>query len=270
VNFAKMHGAGNDFLLFDGRAEPSLADVLPPLVPRLCNRRFGLGADGVLLLLPEGGAAATLVYWNADGSAAAFCANGTRCAARFASERWGWRAMVLRTGYADVPAEVAEERVTLSLPAPTGVRPWLELSAAGAAVRARFMVVGVPQLVVRVDWPDFWQRPLEPVAPALRAHAELREGGANVNFLQVGDGELAVRSWERGVEGETLSCGSGDVAAARVALAERWANAPARVRTASGRVLVVEPEGTPPSCPVRLSGPAEWVAEGAVRPELLR
>jgi diaminopimelate epimerase len=270
VNFAKMHGAGNDFLLFDGRADRSLAAALPPLVPRLCHRRFGLGADGVLLLLPEGNATATVVYWNADGSGAAFCANGTRCAARFASERWEWRTMVLRTGYAEVPAEVAGERVTLRLPAPTGVRPWLELSAAGGAVRARFMLVGVPQLVVRVQWPDFWRRPLEPLAPALRAHAQLGEGGANVNFLQVGDGELAVRSWERGVEGETLSCGSGDVAAAVVALAEGWASAPAPVRTASGRVLVVEPEGAPPSCPVRLSGPAEWVAEGAVHPELLR
>jgi diaminopimelate epimerase len=72
------------------------------------------------------------------------------------------------------------------------------------------------------------------------------------------------------VEGETLSCGSGDVAAALVALAEGWVAAPAAVRTASGRRLVVEPEGAPPACPARLSGPAEWVAEGTLHPELLR
>lgn len=270
MNFAKLHGAGNDFLLFDGRSDPSLAATLPAAVSRLCHRRLGLGADGVLLLQPEGDREARVVYWNADGSQAAFCANATRCAARFAAERWGWREMVLATGYAAIPAAVDGERVTLRLPTPTDVRPWLQLPVAGSTVAGRYLVVGVPQLVVRVAWPDFWQHDLEPPGPLLRNHPALGEGGANVNFVQVEDGELSVRSWERGLEGETLSCGSGDVAAALVGVAERWIAAPASVRTASGRVLLVEPEGSPPSCPARLSGPAEWVAEGTVHPELLR
>jgi len=270
VNFAKLHGAGNDFLLFDGRSDASFEAALPALVSRLCDRRLGLGADGVLLLKPEGPRQARVVYWNGDGSEAVFCANATRCAARFAAERWGWQEMVLATGYAAVPASVEGERVTLRLPAPTTVREWQRLEAADSVVTARYLVVGVPQLVVRVAWPDYWQRALEPLGPALRSHPELGEGGANVNFVQVEEGTLAVRSWERGVEGETLSCGSGDVAAALVALAEGWVQAPARVRTASGRVLVVEPDGSPPGCPSRLSGPAEFVAEGTVHPELLR
>jgi diaminopimelate epimerase len=270
VRFAKLHGAGNDFLLFDGRSDASLEAKLPLLVSRLCHRRFGLGADGVLLLQPVCEGKARLVYWNADGSEAVFCANATRCAARFAAERWGWREAVLVTGYAAIPAVVEGERVTLRLPAATTVGAWQRLEAAGSAVSARYLVVGVPQLVVRVSWEEFWQRPLEPLAPALRSHPELGEGGANVNFVQVEDGELAVRSWERGVEGETLSCGSGDVAAALVAVADGWVSGPATVRTASGRVLVVEPEGAPPACPVRLSGPAEWVAEGTIAPDLLR
>lgn len=270
MNFAKLHGAGNDFLLFDGGSDPSLADALPTLVSRLCHRRFGLGADGVLLLKPAGPNEARVVYWNADGSEVAFCANATRCAARFAAERWGWREMVLATGYAAIPAAVEGEQVTLRLPAPTDLRPWLQLVVADWTVAVRYLVVGVPQLVVRVAWPDFWRRSLEPVGPALRGHPDLGEGGANVNFVQVEDGMLAVRSWERGVEGETLSCGSGDVAAALVALAEGWVAAPASVRTASGRVLLVEPEGAPPACPSRFSGAAEWVAEGVVHPELLR
>lgn len=270
MNFAKLHGAGNDFLLFDGRSDPSLEAALPALVSRLCNRHTGPGADGVLLLKPQGPRVARVVYWNADGSEAAFCANATRCAARFAAERWGWQEMALETGYASVPATVAGERVTLRLPAPTAIGEWRRLEVAGSLFTARYLVVGVPQLVVRVGWPDFWRRALEPMAPALRGHPELGESGANVNFVQVEDGVLAVRSWERGVEGETLSCGSGDVAAALVALAEGWVLAPASVRTASGRVLVVQPEGSPPGCPSRLSGPAEWVAEGTVHPELLR
>jgi diaminopimelate epimerase len=270
VNYAKLHGAGNDFLLFDGRSDPSLAATLPAFVSRLCHRRLGLGADGVLLLQPEGEREARVAYWNADGSEAAFCANATRCAARFAAERWSWREMVLTTDYAAIPATVEGEQVTLRLPAPTALRPWLELPVPGSTVAGRYLVVGVPQLVVRVAWPDFWQRSLEPVAPGLRSHPQLGVGGANVNFVQVGEGELAVRSWERGVEGETLSCGSGDVAAALVAVAEGWVAAPVAVRTASRRVLVVEPEGSAPACPVRLTGPAEWVGEGTVRPELLR
>ena len=270
MRFAKLHGAGNDFLLFDGRAEPELETALPPLVSRLCHRRCGVGADGVLLLLSAGPDSARLLYWNADGSEAAFCANGTRCAARFAAERWGWREITLLTGFAALPARVDGERVTLRLPAPTALRPWQELEVAGSRVRARYLVVGVPQLVVPVEWTEFWEHALEPLAPALRAHRAWGDGGANVNVVQRSDGELWVRSWERGVEGETLSCGSGDVAAALVGIAEGWCAAPATVRTASGRLLVVEPEGEPPACACRLAGPAEWVAEGTVSPELVR
>ena len=99
MRFAKLHGAGNDFLLFDGRDDPLLESALPPLVPRLCERRLGVGADGVLLLLPRGEHAARLLYWNRDGSPGAFCANGTRCAARYAAERWGWPAVTIDTVY---------------------------------------------------------------------------------------------------------------------------------------------------------------------------
>jgi len=270
MNFAKLHGAGNDFLLFDGRADPSLTEALPPLVPRLCDRHLGIGADGVLLVLPRAGSVARVVYWNSDGSEAMFCANGTRCAASFIAARWGWHEMVLETGYDAIPAHVTAAAITLRLPAPEGVQPWQRLAVTGDAVRARFLVVGVPHLIVRVEWSDFWQRSLAPLAPALRAHADIPTGGANVSFVLVtGPRELAVRSWERGIEGETLSCGSGDAAAALVGLGDGWVGAPVVVRTASGRALTVEPEGPPPACPMRLSGSAEWVAEGAIRPELV-
>jgi diaminopimelate epimerase len=269
VNFAKMHGAGNDFLLVDGGAEAPLRDALPRLVSAICDRRLGIGADGVLLVTPVGTERARLGYWNSDGSEAAFCANATRCAARFAAARWGWREMLLETGYAVVPAAVDGERVTLSLPAPEEVGPWRELETAGSALRARYLVVGVPHLVVPVEWPEFWRRDLAPLAPALRRHPALPEGGVNVTFVRVAAGELEARSWERGVEAETLSCGSGDVAAALVAMAEGWLASPVEVRTASRRVLVVEADGAPPACPCRLTGPAEWVADGVLTAEWL-
>jgi len=270
VRFAKLHGAGNDFLLFDGRAAPELETLLPPLVARLCDRRLGIGADGALLLLPAGEGVVRLLYWNADGSEAAFCANGTRCAARFAAERWGWRRPLVETGYAAIPAEVAGSAVALLLPPPAAIGEPRELAAAGETVVGRRVVVGVPHLVVRVTWPDFWERPLAPLAPALRSHPSLPSGGANVTFLRLPPaGPLEVRSFERGIEGETLSCGSGVVAAGLVAAAEGWAASPVELRTASGRTLVVTPLGAPPACPSRLAGPAEWICEGDLSPDLV-
>lgn len=266
--FAKLHGAGNDFLVFDGRTVADAAKWLPGVVVRLCQRRLGVGADGVLLVEPDSEGVVRLFYWNADGSEAAFCANGTRCAARFVAERWGWRAPLLITPVGSIPARVSGAAVTLELPAPSLVEDWREFEAIGQQVRARRVVVGVPHLVVPVTWPDFWERSLAPLAPELRSHPELGPDGANVSFVAIAERGLAVRSWERGVEGETLSCGSGDVAVALVALADGWTTPPARVRTASGRVLVVEPDGAPPACASRLTGPSEWVCDGALSEQL--
>lgn len=265
---AKLHGAGNDFLLFDGH-DASLEGRLPEVVERLCHRRLGVGADGVLLVVPSGPAEARVLYWNRDGSKAAFCANGTRCAARFAAVRWGWEAMLLRTAFAPVPATIVAGEVELRLPVPAQVAAWQDLAVGGEAVSGRYLVLGVPHLVVPVDWADFWTRPLDPLAPGLRAHPELPPGGANVTFVRVVGDELEARSFERGVEAEILSCGSGDVAAALVAVAEGWLPPPVRVRTASGRALRVAPDGDAPACSSRLTGPAEWVADLEIAPELL-
>lgn len=269
MNFAKLHGAGNDFILLDGR-DGITEERLTPLVSTLCHRRLGVGADGVLLLKPTGERRAQVVYWNSDGSPATFCGNGTRCAARFAFERWGWREMVLQTGFAAVPAAVEGTSVMLQLPPPAEVWPEKVYPVHGAAIRGRYVMLGVPHLVVRVGWPDFWQHPLHPLAPLLRRHPHLPGGGANLNFArEASGGSIEARFFERGVEDETLASGSGVVAVALVATAEGWASPPVRVATASGRELVVEMEGTPPVCPVRVTGPAEWVAEGTIAEELL-
>lgn len=268
MRFAKWHGAGNDFLLFLPEDGPELAKNLPRWAPRLCHRQMGIGADGVLLLLPEGGATIRLAYFNRDGSRAAFCANGSRCAAAFAFRRLGLTEMVLYTDFAPIPAAVWENAVTLHLPPPQPVGGWVELPVEGEVKRGFFVHVGVPHLVLPVSWEDFWSRPLLE-APFLRAHPLLGSEGANVHFAQVLGRELGLRSFERGVEAETLACGSGAVAAACVAVAEGWLLPPVRVRTASGRILEVAPEGNDPWGPVRLTGPAEPVAAGEVAPELL-
>lgn len=267
MRFAKWHGAGNDFLLFLPEDGPDLEANLPRWAPALCHRQMGIGADGVMLVVPQGEAELRLHYWNRDGSRAAFCANGTRCAAAFAARRSGLSRMLLATDVAPVPAEVAGTSVTLQLP-PAQPGRWLELPVGGAVWRGFSVTVGVPHLVVRVSWEDFWARPLGD-APALRSHPRLGPEGANVHFAVVREGELWLRSFERGVEAETLACGSGAVAAARLALAEGWLAPPVTVRTASGRPLEMAPLAADPWGPVRLTGPAEPVAEGEVAAELL-
>lgn len=256
----KVEGAGNDFLLGTGGwAERLAAD--PDLVRRLCRRRLGLGADGTLAVFSGESGVARLVYRNRDGSEAAFCANGTRCAARAAVELLGLRSpLVVRTAWAEVAAEVTGDVVTLVLPAPPAAPARLELETPQRTWRAWLLEVGVPHLVVPFDG-SLGDLDLAEVAPPLRAHPRLGPAGANVTFLaEEGPGRLDLRSWERGVEAETLSCGSGVVAAALVWMEKRGVRSLV-CATRSGQELSVEAAGDPPLCGSRLTGPAHFVAE---------
>jgi diaminopimelate epimerase len=205
----------------------------------------------------------SLVYVNADGSEGLFCGNGTRCAARAAVELLGCGPTLdISTGWAVIPAEVRGAEVSLGLPpvetAPqrTGIESPV---AEGEVLR---LMVGVPHLVVRVT--GLAGTNLEVVAAALRSHRAVGPESANVNLYEIDDeGLVAIRTWERGVEAETLSCGSGSVAVALVVMAERGATK-ATLRPASGDLLTVEALGEPPLCATRLTGPARIVAE--IRP----
>jgi len=237
--FTKMAGGGNDFLVFeaDGR---SLSEEDRRRVSLLCRRGLSVGADGALFLAPGDGGRIRLDYFNADGGPASFCANGTRCAARYAV-RSGLSTgdPVLETGWGPIRARVEDGRVTLHLPAlppPDGqVRVWGDgLPSAGTPMR-----VGVPHLVVFVEG-DLAALPIERLAPPLRRHPELPEG-ANVHFVKVEDRRrIAVRSFERGVEGETLACGSGVVASAVVAAGQGRVSPPVLCGTRSGVSFTVD------------------------------
>lgn len=263
----KVEASGNDFLLGVGDWARRLAHE-PELAARLCERRRGVGADGVLAVEPVGRDRARLHYRNADGSHALFCGNGTRCAARAAVELLGLpRRLTVETDWVALPAEVDGAVVTLELPPPARPPRAVELEAAGRRWRGWLLEVGVPHLVLPVD--DL--EGLEPavVAPPLRRHPDLGPEGANVNFVSPrAAGEIALRTFERGIEGETLCCGSGVVAAARVAMAQ---GAPHRLvlRPRSGDALTVQALGDPAGSPVRLSGSTRVVAELAPSAELL-
>ncbi len=214
LDVVKLSGSGNDFVALGPEAILALGDDLPGWVRRVCRRGLSVGADGVLLVEPLGTDRVRVRFHNPDGSIA-FCGNGTRCAARFA-ESMGFvgAAMVLETAVGEVPAQVRGSEVHLELPPPENHGD-LTLDLGGERLTGRWIDSGVPHLVLTVDDPG--SAPLERWGPAIRRHAAFGESGTNVDVIRVAAAEVAVRTWERGVEGETLSCGTGAIAAAYAA-----------------------------------------------------
>ncbi|MGH9399683.1 MAG: diaminopimelate epimerase [Thermoanaerobaculia bacterium] len=238
--FTKMAGGGNDFLLFeaDGRA---LSPEDRRRLSQACRRGLSAGADGALLLSGGSGGRVRVDYYNADGGLASFCANGTRCAARYAATRHLTASgdhPVLETGWGPIAAHVGTGEVTLDLPDVAAPGEPIMVSGAGLADKAYPMAVGVPHLVVFVE-DGLADLPIARVGPPLRRHPQMPDG-ANVNFVSVESPHaLSVRTYERGVEGETLACGSGVVASAVAASHLKLVDPPVACRTKSGVAFTV-------------------------------
>jgi diaminopimelate epimerase len=268
TRFVKMAGGGNDFLVFeaDGR---QLGEEDRRRVALLCRRGLSVGADGALFLSPGSNGSVRVDYFNADGGPASFCANGTRCAARYASRRKLVEGdePVLDTGWAAIPARVEGDTVTLRLPdvaLPGGAVP---ISGEGLPATAIPIEVGVPHLVVFVER-RLATLPVERLGPALRRHPAMPRG-ANVNFVEAaGADRIRVRTFERGVEGETLACGSGVVASAIVAAREKGIRPPVLCETRSGVAFSVSFRQTPDAVThVTLTGDAREIFTGDLNEE---
>jgi diaminopimelate epimerase len=239
TQFVKMAGGGNDFLLFetDGRA---LGEEDRRRIALLCRRGLSVGADGALFLTQGEDSRVHVDYFNADGGLASFCANGTRCAARYAVTRRLVEGSepVLETGWGLIRARVEEASVTLRLPTLAVPGGPVGIAGEGLPPEAIPIVVGVPHLVVFVRG-NLAALPIERLAPPLRHHPAMPEG-ANVNFVEVtGPRSIRVRTYERGVEGETLACGSGVVASAIVAASQGLVSPPVVCATRSGAAFTV-------------------------------
>lgn len=234
-------GAGNDFL---AAVEPA-ADPAPELIRAWCRRGLSLGADGLFVLRrPTGGDVTALVrmtHYNADGSPAELCVNGTRCAARLAfSLGWADGEVVVDTGAGPIRArDAGGDRVTLSVAAPEVPPQQVAVEVDGETVSGYRVTVGVPHFVV--PWDDgMADAPLARLGPPLRRHPDFGNAGANVDWVRwVGRDRFELRTWERGVEAETLACGSGVLAAVAVGLAAGEIDLPVVVRTAGGAELEV-------------------------------
>jgi len=257
LEFWKMTAAGNDFVLIRARRAPAAA----ALARRLCDRRFGVGADG-LLTVERSHQGVRVRYFNRDGSAA-FCGNGARCAAWWAFvQGWAGQGIRLETGAGVLAARAAgRQRVALAMPDPSGLKLGLKLRAAGRSFAVHAIAAGAPHAVVFVT--GLAGFPVELFGSALRRHRALGRAGANVDFVSRVRGGLDLRTYERGVEGETPACGTGAVAAAVVARALGAAASPVRVRVRGGETLKVSFEEAPGGVRgVWLEGPARIVFRG--------
>lgn len=263
--FHKMSGSGNDFVFVDARTRPPAGLDTEPVIRAVCARGTGVGADGVVLLERSGSATVGIRYFNADGSLASLCGNATLCTTRLAVTLGAAPAdgFTIETGAGVVGARIRPDgQPEIDLQPVTEVRADAGIPLESGELRMGYALVGVPHLVVMV--PDVGQIDLAGRAPGLRRHPSLRQG-ANVNFVSPDPsipGGFRIRTWERGVEGETLACGSGAVAAAILLTLWGEAEGPVALRTRSGRTLEVRlaraGDGWRPS----LSGEGRLVFEG--------
>ena len=274
--FVKMNGAGNDFVLLDNRADDVALDAAA--VARLCDRHRGVGADGVLVVeRPQHGHADyRMRYYNADGGEVEMCGNGARCFARFAahleaggggaSRERGFLAFETMAGVIRARIE-GESNVTLEMSEPHDGADLGELATtAGQTVRALFLNTGVPHVLVPV--PDVAAVDVRGLGAALRHHERFAPRGTNANFFQAtGPREIRLRTYERGVEDETLACGTGATAAALVFAELHGLDAgPVAVRVKEGDTLTIGFRRVGPFRfqDVTLGGPADVAFRGEV------
>jgi diaminopimelate epimerase len=242
VSFTKMHGAGNDFVLIDnrdGRFRPS-----PEQIAALCHRRFGIGADGLLLLEPPpdpAAADARMVYFNSDGSRADMCGNGARCFTAFALARGaghGGRLRFLTDAGPITATATGDGRITVAMIEPHDIRLGLTVPLRSGSATVHHANTGVPHAVRFVD--DAAKVDIRPEGAELRFHPVFAPKGANANFAQIlPDGLVLVRTYERGVEDETLACGTGVTAVGILAHLVHGLPAPVRLRVAGGDFLTI-------------------------------
>lgn len=259
IQFSKMHGCGNDFVLIDGRRTPDLP--WKTLAPRLLDRRFGIGGDQLLVLLPSRKSDVRMAIYEQDSRESEMCGNGIRCAARFLHERGeGGHGISFETLGGTKAAEIeAPDRIRIDMGKPVFEPIWgKEVEVRGRKLRLYALSMGNPHAVLFMNSiGDLGM--IEEFGPILERHS-LFPNGVNVEFVFVRDERnLAVRIWERGA-GETFACGTGASASAVVSFREGKAKSPAKVHFKGGTLEI----GWKPGESVFMTGPATCVFSGEI------
>lgn len=277
--FTKMSGAGNDFILFDSKINPKL-ELKPEKIAQICNRRTGIGADGVLVLDPANGVAFGMKYFNADGSSGSLCANGSRCSLLYAAETGLARNSSISFLFDSKLYSgkiLADGSVKFNLLPPTRIKLNFKIKFAGQLVNASFADTGSPHVIIKIEdvlrnpndlssgHNSIGEFPVFELGKEVRYHKDFAPVGTNVNFVQVVDGIVKIRTYERGVEDETLSCGTGSVASAVVLYNNGLVNQPVKLSAKSGDQLVVDFKFDGQNFEdVSLTGPAKVVFNGEI------
>ena len=268
IPFYKMSGCGNDFIIIDNRSGIWDGIKSPGFVKAVCREKLSVGADGLICIEKSGTADFKWRFFNSDGSEAEMCGNGARCAARFAFLNGiAGASLSFETIAGIIHAEVHGAVVKTQLSQPRDLRLNQVIEVDGAQITAHSINTGVPHVVIFVD--DLAAVPIKALGAKIRFHRRFQPAGANANFISIGDdGIIGIRTYERGVEDETLACGTGSVAAALVCIAMGRAASPVLVKTRGGEQLKVYAEpAAPPFAQAYLEGGASLLYTGEIGPE---
>ncbi|HID95448.1 MAG TPA: diaminopimelate epimerase [Candidatus Latescibacteria bacterium] len=264
LKFTKMTGAGNDFIVFDSR-DGKIPEDRSEFVRRICQRRLSIGADGVLIVEASDKADFKMRYYNADGGEAEMCGNGGRCVSRYAYlKKIAPRKMTFETIAGLHYSEVVGEDVRLRMLDPHDINLRFGIELNEEEVTVNFANTGVPHVVLFVD--NVSSVDVRTLGERIRNHKKFMPEGTNANFVQIIDpNHIKVRTYERGVEGETLACGTGVVAAAVIGGLLGRLKSPAEALTQSGITLKVHFDIIDNSVKnVFLEGDAKIIFEGVL------
>ena len=253
ISFTKMSGAGNDFIVIEKSSFSgiSLSEVE---ISRLCDRRNGIGADGVILVGNSNGYDFTMEYYNADGSTGTLCGNGARCSILYAKNSGRLKEKQLNFLANDIEYTgelLANGLIKFNLRQPKDIRTEINVKCMKRDIPASYIHTGSPHVVILFDnllknlkdeivEESFEKYPVVNIGREIRHLPEFAPGGTNVNFIKVENNEVLIRTYERGVEDETLACGTGSVAAAVIGNLKFGINPPVSLITRGGEKLIVD------------------------------
>ena len=275
--FTKLSGAGNDFILFDKKINPEL-ELNSQLIAKICNRRTGIGADGVLVISNDDRTAFGMHYFNADGTSGSLCANGARCALKYAKESGmiGLEKVSFTANDILYSGQILSDKtVKFYLNEPKELKTKFKIKAANQLITASYLDTGSPHVVIKIEdvmpnpsypnayYSDLDQFPVYEIGREIRYSKDFAPKGTNVNFVSIAENVIGIRSYERGVEDETLSCGTGAVAAALITYFNERVEPPVKLLAKSGDVLVVDFKISNNKVQdLSLTGPAEIIFKG--------
>lgn len=262
--FYKMSGSGNDFIVFDSRDGDTQPLESPAVIRRLCDRRQGIGADGLVTMEPSQTAAVLMKYFNSDGSRGAMCGNAALCVTRLAAQLGlgGKDAMSIESDDGQIASRLIGDRPEIDLQPVRGIRTEVPAALEAGEERMGYAIAGVPHVVVLCA--DIAAVDVAGRGAELRSAHWIGSEGANVNFVSKAGAGWAMRTFERGVEGETFACGTGAIASSAVLRAWGLTGSETAVRTRSGCMLEVGLRDEDGRVLPRLRGEGRLVFEGVV------